>query len=262
VKLSSARHAFVTGGASGIGLGIVDALAGLGLSVTVADIDRATLDSVITARPGSVRGIALDTRDRMRWAEAKASAEAAFGPVDILVNNAGIGPDGREFADMEPASFDKIIAVDLIGVFNGVSTFAADMRKRGSGHIVNTASMVGLTSGLAGMGAYTVAKFGVVALSEVLRKELAPHGVEVSVLCPAAVRTNLHTNTRKAGSEVSNSIRDTNLASMDPATVGKIVAQSIERNLPYILTHPEHWSSIEKRTNDIRESMLAAWPSA
>jgi NAD(P)-dependent dehydrogenase (short-subunit alcohol dehydrogenase family) len=258
VKLSAARHVFITGGASGIGLGIVDALATFGLSVTVADIDRDTLDAVIAARPGSIRGIALDTRDRARWAEAKAAAEAASGPVDILVNNAGIGPDGREFADMDPMSFDKVIAVDLVGVFNGVSTFAADMRKRGSGHIVNTASIVGLTSGLAGMGAYTVAKFGVVALSEVLHKELAPHGVGVSVLCPGPVGTNLHSNTRKAGNETSHPNRATNAASVDPAIVGRMVAQGIERNLLYILTHPEYWNSIEKRTSGIRESILAA----
>jgi NAD(P)-dependent dehydrogenase (short-subunit alcohol dehydrogenase family) len=220
MKLSAARHAFVTGGASGIGLGIVDALISSGLSVTVADFDRPTLDAVCAVRSRVLCGIALDTRDRVKWTEAKATAEAAFGPVDILVNNAGIGPDGRELADMDPLSFDQTIAIDLTGVFNGVSAFAADMRKRGSGHIVNTASVVGLTSGFAGLGAYTVAKFGVVALSEVLHKELAPHGVGVSVLCPGPVGTNLHSNTRKAGVGAPSATRGTNVPRMEPSTVG------------------------------------------
>ena len=144
MELSSARHAFVTGGASGIGLGIVDALAHHGISVTIADIDERARQAVVAARGDHVRGVALDVRDRDAWAQAATESESVFGPVDILVNNAGIGFNGRDVVDVDPATFDMLVAIDLAGVFNGVSTFGADMRARGRGHIVNTASVMGL----------------------------------------------------------------------------------------------------------------------
>jgi NAD(P)-dependent dehydrogenase (short-subunit alcohol dehydrogenase family) len=255
MELSIARHAFITGGASGIGLGIADALARRGVLVTIADIDREALNSALKGRPKGFQAIALDARDREGWSNAKRSAEATFGPVDILVNNAGIAPDGREFADMDPVSFDRIIAINLTGVFNGVSTFAADMRKRGTGHIVNTSSIIGLTAAMPTIGGYTVAKFGVVALSEVLRKEMAPHGVGVSVLCPGLVDTNLRDSTIRVGGSVPDTM---GAGGMDPAIVGEITAEGIARNLPYIITHPEEWAGVEERMNNIRDAFLSA----
>lgn len=132
MNLADAKHAFITGGASGIGLGIAEALAGRGIAVTIADVDRPALQSVVTSRSGKWRSQEFDTRDRKAWATAKAEAEAAFGPVDILINNAGIGPDGRDLADMNPESFDRVVSINLVGVFNGVSAFAADLRARWS----------------------------------------------------------------------------------------------------------------------------------
>src|SRR5699024_4587493 len=117
----------------------------------------------------------------------------------ILVNNAGIGFNGRDVVDMDPETFDLIVAIDLTGVFNGVSAFGADMRARGGGHIVNTASVMGLTAGAPGRGAYSAAKSAVIAMSEALRAEMAPHGVGVSVLCPGLVKSNLDTNTTRLG---------------------------------------------------------------
>jgi NAD(P)-dependent dehydrogenase (short-subunit alcohol dehydrogenase family) len=140
MNVENARHAFITGGASGIGLAIAEALAARGVRVTIADVNREALDAVLAANAGTMRGTCLDVRDRAGWATAKAEAEAAFGPVDILINNAGIASIGFEIADMDPEAFDRVVAVDLTGVFNGVSAFAADMRARRQGHIVNTAS--------------------------------------------------------------------------------------------------------------------------
>src|SRR4051794_10291643 len=102
MDISSARHAFITGGASGIGLAIADALANSHVSVTIADIDQQAIDAVLAVRRERFFSVVLDTRDRKQWNIANAVAEAKFGSVDILVNNAGIGPDGRELADMEP----------------------------------------------------------------------------------------------------------------------------------------------------------------
>jgi NAD(P)-dependent dehydrogenase (short-subunit alcohol dehydrogenase family) len=183
MKLSDARHAFVTGGASGIGLGIAGALANRGIPVTIADINEESLAQVVVARANSFRGVVLDVRDRENWRRAKAEAEAAFGPVDILINNAGIAPNGQPLVGSDPDSFDRIIAINLTGIYNGIWAFAGDMAARGRGHIVCTSSQAGLTPvEIPGVAAYSAAKFGVTALGESLRAELAPQGVGVSVL--------------------------------------------------------------------------------
>src|SRR5579862_5255328 len=107
MELSRARHAFVTGGASGIGLAIVEALLARGICVTVADINKEMVVTESARRGPRVAGIALDVRDRAGWRAAKQQAEECFGPVNILVNNAGIGPNARALADMNPESFDR-----------------------------------------------------------------------------------------------------------------------------------------------------------
>lgn len=254
MDLSEARHAFVTGGASGIGLGIVDAMARRGLRVTVADIDAETLARVVAERGEAVRGVVLDTRDREGWARAKAEAESAFGPVDVLVNNAGIAPNGREFADMDPESFDRIVAINLGGVANGVFAFAADMRARGRGHVVNTSSQAGLTASVPGVGAYATAKFGVTALTEALRQEMAPHGVGVSLLCPGYVATNLAETTRKVGGEIRQYAGSMPPSTITPDDVGEMVAAGIAADEPVIVTHTRVWRSVEPRFTAIREA--------
>jgi NAD(P)-dependent dehydrogenase (short-subunit alcohol dehydrogenase family) len=265
MDLSQARHAFITGGASGIGLAIADALARRGIPITIADVDQEGLDSVIAERQGKPRGQCLDVRDRRGWAAAKAEAEAALGPVDILVNNAGIGPDGRELADAAPESFDRILGINLVGVFNGVSAFASDMRARQKGHIVNTGSMSGLSSQRApGIGGYTVSKFGVVALTEVLRDEMAPYEVGVSALCPGLVASNLRRTTRRlsegvpassAGRRRTSPVRK---AGMDAADVGEMTVEGIAKNQAYIITHRDGWPDVEARMRALEAAFLQA----
>ncbi|MCT2398190.1 SDR family oxidoreductase [Novosphingobium mangrovi (ex Huang et al. 2023)] len=252
MELSQARHAFVTGGASGLGLGIVDAMARRGLNVTIADINADALAQVAKERGDKVRGVVLDTRDRAGWQRAKEEAEAVFGPVDVLVNNAGIAPNGREFADMDPESFDRILAINLVGIANGVFTFAAAMRERGRGHIVNTSSQAGLTASVPGVGAYAVAKFGVTALSEGLRQEMAPHGVGVSVLCPGYVSTNLAENTLKVGGEIRQYAGRMPESDITPRDVGEMVAAAIENDEAVVVTHKHVWQSMEPRLAAIR----------
>ncbi|MEE2059894.1 SDR family oxidoreductase [Rhodococcus artemisiae] len=258
MELSSARHAFVTGGASGIGLGIVDVLAGQGVAVTVADVDGRARESVVAARGDGVRGVALDVRDRDAWAQAKDDSEAAFGPVDILVNNAGIGFNGQSVIDMDPGTFDNLVSIDLAGVFNGVITFGAGMRARGRGHIVNTASVMGLLAGAPGRGAYSAVKAAVIALSEAMREEMSPHGVGVSVLCPGLVKSNLDVNTARIGGHVADAsaIKGAGDIGMEPLVAGRLVAHGIEENLPYILTHPHYLDRLQRRTEAILASVV------
>jgi NAD(P)-dependent dehydrogenase (short-subunit alcohol dehydrogenase family) len=254
MDLKQAKHAFITGGASGIGLGIADALAKRGLHVTIADINEESLAEVVGTRGNQFRAIHLDTRDREAWARAKQDAEAALGPVDILCNNAGIAPNGQPFAEMSPKSYDIILDINLGGIVNGVFTFAADMKACGKGHIVNTSSQAGLTASMPGVGAYCVAKYGVTALSECLRTELAVHGVGVSVLCPSLVHTNLAANTAKIGGEIREYMPEMPPSEVTPAHVGEFVAEGIEADAPVIMTHGDVWPSIEPRFEAIKQA--------
>jgi NAD(P)-dependent dehydrogenase (short-subunit alcohol dehydrogenase family) len=247
MDLSLARHAFVTGGASGIGLAIGEALAARGVAVTLADANATTLEQAARSAGDRVHRVLLDVRDRDAWARARAEAEARFGPVDLLFNNAGIAPDGNQLADMDPASFDRVIAINLTGVFNGIATFGQALRDLGRGHVVNTASMAGMVAEHPGLGSYSASKFAVVAMSEVLRLEMAPHGVGVSVLCPGMVATNLPENTQAIGGairEAGTMLQDLGIA---PADVAAQVLDAIAADKPYIFTHPERWEAVKGR---------------
>jgi NAD(P)-dependent dehydrogenase (short-subunit alcohol dehydrogenase family) len=245
MDLAQARHAFVTGGASGIGLAIAQALSARGAAVTIADANAQALAAATD--DGRLCGQRLDTRDREGWARAKAQAEAACGPVDVLILNAGIAPDGKHLADMAPESFDRVIAINLVGVFNGISAFGADMRARRRGHIVTTASMSGMAVEWPGQGSYSAAKFAVVAMTEALRLEMAPHGVGVSSFCPGTTATNLMANTRRLGGELRDPDASLLGVTVQPADVAAKVLRGIEEDRPFILTHSDRRPAVEKR---------------
>jgi len=261
MKDLNGKVAFITGGASGIGLGLGKALAGKGCRVVLADINEDALEAVARDFPADVETIRLDVRDRAQWLAARARTEARFGPVSILVNNAGIMNDGgarvsdRGLVDQSPESFDRVIAINLTGVFNGIWTFAPGMRDRGEGNIVNTASTGGMLS-IRGVGAYSASKFGVVALSESLRDELAPRGVGVSVLCPGIVQTGLSVNSSRL--DGSTPVEMPPGYGMDPAVVAEAVITGILENSAYIFTHGEYAGAIERRHARILEAVKKA----
>jgi NAD(P)-dependent dehydrogenase (short-subunit alcohol dehydrogenase family) len=238
--------AFVTGGASGIGLAVVRALVREGARVAIADISEDWLADAVAELGEAVLAVPLDVTDREGWARARSLAEARFGPVDVLVNNAGIGADLKPLTDVSPGYFDRMIAIKLTGTFNGIHTFVPGMRERRRGHVVNTASMAGLIAS-ARLGPYTAAKFGVVGLSEVLRAELEDHGVGVSVLCPGLIATRLGETSSRAGvdrAEVENAIRGKGI---DPAIVGELVVEGIRHNRSHIVTHAEYVDAVKRR---------------
>lgn len=239
-------HAFVTGGASGLGLAMARALAAKGAKVTVADFDSERLDAL--ADP--FFKIELDVRDRAGWAVAKERAEKANGPVTILCNNAGIGPQRVELADSDPDRFDQLVGIKLTGTYNGIRAFAGDMRTRRNGHIVNTASMAGLEI-QALMGAYTAAKFAVVGLSEVLRAEMTQYGVGVSVFCPGMVSTDLGLTTAKATGGDVERMRGLTMPGIAADKAAARVIAGIEGDWPYILTHGERRPEVEERMQAI-----------
>lgn len=236
------RVAFVTGAASGIGLAIAGALIEAGACVVLADWDAASLERECSRLGKAALGQRLDVRDRASWQAAKLVTERAFGPLEILVNNAGVAPDWSELVDMDTEHFDRLLAIMLTGAFNGIHCFGATMRERGDGHIVNTASMMGVLAPPR-QGAYVAAKWGLVGMTESLRAELTPHGVGVSLLLPGSVRSNL-----LVGNEPPFRSSD---EGMDAGLVAAQVLTAIRTNQLYVVTHTEHRSLVATRNAEL-----------
>lgn len=263
MDLTRVRHALVTGGASGIGLGIVNALRERGINITVVDIARDALDRRFGEQREDLLPIELDIRDRAGWTRAKAECETRFGPVDLLFNNAGIGADYKHVTDMSSENFERIVAINLVGVFNGVSTFAADMRARGFGYIVNTASVMGFIHGMPRSGGYCATKGAVISLTETLRSELEGTGVGAAVVCPGPVESNLPNTTRMLGSEAPDDFKPAGTRIMPGIKAGRLILRAIELDLEYILTHPNTFAAAEDRLERMRTSARIAeaeWP--
>jgi NAD(P)-dependent dehydrogenase (short-subunit alcohol dehydrogenase family) len=237
------KIAVVTGGASGIGLGISRALAGEGAHIVVADIDEESAAKAAEELRGQgVRSIAVRT-DVRKNASVDALAEAVrteFGGLDLLFNNAGVYLGGP----MQKATEDDwrfVLDINLDGVFRVGQTFSRILREQGrGGHIVNTASVGGFLSYGEGV-AYAVSKYGVVAYSEAMRVDLEPTGIGVSTLCPGPIDTNLPASDRLRGKAeqaggLSESLSPLIRDGMKPDEVGPIVLAGIRANLPYIFT--------------------------
>ncbi len=258
------RVAFVTGGASGIGFGLAKAFAKRGVKLMLADIEAGALDEAVETLRGQgigaeAEGVVLDVADLGAVRDAAAKTVERFGGVHILCNNAGVG-GGGVFGEMPKPVWEWVINVNLHGVFNGITAFVPILKAQGQGgHVVNTASIAGLI-GTAG-GAYAASKFAVVGLSQVLREELKPFGIGVSVLCPGFVATRIMESARNAG-EAAPHLGDlakappealARLAAMKqaidtglkPETVGDRVVECIENDVFYAITHPSWWPMIE-----------------
>ena len=258
------KTALITGGASGIGLGMARAFIAAGLRVAIADIDEASLLTAEATLPGLGKAVQLDVARAEDWERALNVVEASLGPVDILCNNAGVSQgryaDGRQMtvAVMPEAIWRMVMEINATGTFLGSHAVVPRMLARGQGgHIVNTASTGGLMAP-AGLAAYCASKYAVVGLSESMRAELAPEGIGVSVLCPGGVRSNLFGSSvamraRLPGafeglaSVNSDAMRHEQLQRMDPVSVGEMVLRSIESNAMYIIPHPEYRGHIEER---------------
>jgi NAD(P)-dependent dehydrogenase (short-subunit alcohol dehydrogenase family) len=257
------KTAFVTGGAAGIGLALGRAFARSGMKVMLADIETDALQAAVKSLQEispDIRGTICDVADAESVERAAQAAFEAFGNVHVVCNNAGVAAGGG----IDHISLDNwrwVIDVNLMGVLHGIKSFLPHIRAHGEGgHIVNTASMVGLCPGGPGMGAYAAVKSAVVAMSEVLRHEMAADGVGVSVLCPGPVTSSLAESTRLAGSEVREAVRSSGSADMEASVAGEMVAAGIERNVAYIVTHPEYWPQMEARGVRLREGFFAKPP--
>ncbi len=262
------KVAFVTGAASGIGLGIARALANAGVKVMLCDIEEQALE---TARAGLAAGnadVAAVRADVSLRAALEAAAQATierFGKVHILVNNAGVG-GGGDYGSWTQAGWEWTLGVNLWSVIWGIEIFGPLIESHGEGgQIVSTASIAGLAGGV--NPSYNVTKYGVVALSEGLRPTLAEKGIGVSVLCPGLIRTQILDSTRNVParfgrveamteggeeSEAAQMIRMGVAMGIDPDYVGELVREGIEEDWAYILTDTDFEPAIDMRFANIK----------
>jgi NAD(P)-dependent dehydrogenase (short-subunit alcohol dehydrogenase family) len=260
------KTAFVTGGASGIGLGMATAFAGAGMNVVIADLRRDHIETALDALPEEqVHAVELDVTDRAALARAADEAESVFGNVHVLCNNAGMGILGP-VVDARYADWDWGLGVLLGGVVNGIQTFLPRMREHDEGgHIVNTSSMAGVLP-IPGAAVYITAKAAVIGLSEALSSELAQEGIGVSAFCPGPVQTNIREGGRMRPEQYADSgyadlerdleERPNSPLWMDPVECGERVLAGIRNDDLYIFTHREFREGAEERF----QAMLASFP--
>ena len=241
MKTFSGRVAFVTGGASGIGFGLVENFLQLGMKVVAVDFNQDYLREKQAALAGrnEVHFVQADVGDRDQVRRAASEAIAKFGKIHVLCNNAGVG-GGGDTHDPDFEAWDRALRINLGGVVNGTKIITPLILAHGEGgHIVNTASMAGIVPlPLPGLGAYQTAKFAVRGFTESLRNSLAPHGIGVSCLFPGGTRTRIIE--ASAPNEAARAAAKQMTASwMDPLELGARVVEGIRNNAPYILTHEE-----------------------
>lgn len=267
MKDLAGKVAFVTGAGSGIGEGIATALAQAGVKVMLCDVQQAALDNAVAklkATNADVEGVRADVAIRAELQKAADAMIERFGKVHILVNNAGVA-GGGSYARWPDDMTEWVLGVNLKGVIDGMAIFGPLIERHGEGgHIVSTASIAGLLSGSGSL--YNVTKSGVVSLSEGVRRELAPRGIGVSVLCPGFINTNIFDNLGKWVAEqrgaplAQDSITGQALADVqkrlaegiDPMYVGELVREGIEGDWPYIFTDNEFEPLIEARFAEIK----------
>jgi NAD(P)-dependent dehydrogenase (short-subunit alcohol dehydrogenase family) len=255
--------AVVTGAASGIGLGIAEACAGRGLSVVLADVEPEALteaESRISSLGVPTLAVRTDVSDRAQVQDLHDRAVDRFGGVNLVCNNAGVSVPTRVVWEMDELDWKWVLGVNLWGVINGVSTFVPGLVERGRGHVVNTASIMGLGSWPMS-GPYTVSKHGVVALSETLRSELAHRApaVGVTVLCPSYVPTRIGDAARNRPAELTppgqadrGAPRDWSVHDpVSPLEVGQMVVDAVQSGLFYLTTHPGQGEVVRRRMEGI-----------
>jgi len=270
MKELDGKVAFVTGGVSGIGLGIAKTLLDEGMTVAVSYMREAHRDmamEVLRSVPGAnVHAFKLDVTDRQNMQAVADEIERDLGPVDLLCNNAGV----NIFGPMDSASFDDwdwVLDVNLGGTINGTVCFVPRMRDRRRGHVVNVGSMACFISG-PHAGVYTTAKAGVRGLTECLRYSLARHNVGVSLLCPGLTDSNIHqAEQNRPGKYARSGYEPTAEAAlhlksdvlslgMSPEEVGRKTVDAVKRGDFYIFTHPEFHEDM----HELCSAILGALP--
>jgi NAD(P)-dependent dehydrogenase (short-subunit alcohol dehydrogenase family) len=261
------RTAFVTGGANGVGIGIVRNLLEAGAKVAIADIRQDSIDRALaTLDNREVMGVELDVRSREGFAAVADDVEARFGPVSLVFNNAGV----NLFQPIEDSSYDDwdwVLGVNLGGVINGVMTFAPRMKARAlsgevnGGHITNTASMASFI-GSGTPGIYNTSKFAVRGLSYSLRHSMYQYGIGVSCVHPGLVKSYIYASDDVRPDELKGAMKPVDKAmvdrlagvhefGMEPDVIGARILEGIRENRANIFTHPDHKEEVREIFDEI-----------
>jgi NAD(P)-dependent dehydrogenase (short-subunit alcohol dehydrogenase family) len=258
------KVAVVTGGASGIGRGMARAFAGAGMKVVIADLDDAMRDATVEelrAAGTEADGVRCDVSDLGSVEALAQTALDRFGGVHVVCNNAGVGiPTPTQRLNLD--DWKWIIDVDLWGPIHGVKVFLPIMEEQGEGHLNATSSLAGLFAARM-MGAYNVAKHGVVALMATVERELRASGspVHASVLCPGPINTDISRHSvsyrpsrakpkvdGERSARTAAAIQASLESGMDPDDVGHLVLEAVLEDRFWVMTHPEMLRGVELQT--------------
>jgi NAD(P)-dependent dehydrogenase (short-subunit alcohol dehydrogenase family) len=265
LKQLSDKVAVVTGAASGIGLAMTEAFLSEGMKVAMADVDATALDDAagrLAAAGADVTPVVTDVRDGESVRHLAQATYERYGTAHVVCNNAGVSAAAPPW-ELTESEWKWVLDVNLWGVIHGTRTFVPRFLEQGEGHVVNTASLAGLITGV--LSAYSVSKHAVVALSESTYFALRMAGADigVSVLCPGFVRTRIWESERnrpadvEPGREQDETLHDIGkalvLAGIDPAEVGRAVVEAVKTDRFYILTHEGSEGAVARRMNDILE---------
>ena len=271
------KTAFVTGGASGIGLGIAKALAKKGANVVIADFRQEAIDAVLPIFKENgwpVHGVLLDVTDREAYVRAADEAEAVFGKIHVLVNNAGVGIMEGFIWEASYEDMDFALEINFKSVLNGIKTVLPRILAHGEeGWVVSTASKNGLIP-LGGMVLYNATKRAVMATMETLAIDLQGTNVGASVFCPGPFRTNLGTTTSAISTKhlgrpfiqkgatpdpnapkIDRSKIDMSKMERDPDEAGERVVRGIMRGDLFILTHAEWKKGWEEHASAVTRAI-------
>ncbi|HVM10369.1 MAG TPA: SDR family NAD(P)-dependent oxidoreductase [Acidimicrobiales bacterium] len=268
MKQLGGKVAVVTGAASGIGKATATAFAREGMKVVLADVDEAALEKAAAELAEAGHEVLAVTTDVSKGEAMDALASRTvdeFGTFHVVHLNAGVATGGLSWTLTE-RDWQWTLGVNLWGVIHGIRAFVPRLVEQGEGHVVNTASMAGLTSPPF-MGPYNVSKHAVVTLSETLFKELQMSGgkVGVSVLCPGWVNTGIGESSRNRPVELQNeeaaasidlgagALKGVLENGLQPEVVAQMVVDAVQTRRFYILTHDDWLPMIDARFDDIRE---------
>jgi NAD(P)-dependent dehydrogenase (short-subunit alcohol dehydrogenase family) len=269
------KVAFITGGSSGIGLGMAQAFSEAGMKVIFSYLNEAHRDEALTHfKPDNagVHALKLDVTDRDAMQRAADEAERVFGKVHLLCNNAGIGLR-TQAKDASYKDWDWGLGVNLGGVVNGLVTFLPRMRAHGEGaHVLTTGSSASLVAG--NVGVYVASKFAVMGLMESLRDELDGQNIGVSIFCPGLVKSNIAASERnrpaelrvegaptpnaETAAQMAEFMRRFAAVGMEPLEAGRLVLAGVRHNDLYILSHGEFRGVMRERA----EALMASLPTA
>ncbi|OFE13761.1 oxidoreductase [Pseudohongiella acticola] len=268
------KTAVISGGAEGIGFSIAQALGAQGMNIVLGDIDPAQLDKAVaslTEQGVPALGVVMDVTRPEQWQQLGQRSVDRFGSIHMLVNNAGVGGGTGTVEQIDERDWRWVLDVNLMGVIYGTQTLIPLIKQHGEGGwLINVASMAGM-AGVPYAGAYTATKTAVVGMSESWFAELQLHNIQVSVLCPAFVKTRINLSERNRQSDYQRQQQETEqdvaMAARMQAivdnglavdVVGQRVVEAVGQGELYIFTHPNYRQVVQQRYQAIDEAFARA----